>query len=83
MKNHWQWYLAMTLAMIFFENDIWGSFKDGVFPVDRKKGNIVPVHKKDRTAILIDYCPINLLPIFAKIFRKVIFTSKLECFIEN
>ena len=83
MKNHWQWYLAMKLAMIFFENDISGSFKDGVFPVGRKKCNIVPVHEKGRTAILIDYGPINLLPIFAKIFKKVIFTSKLECFIEN
>ena len=33
--------------------------------------------------VLKDYCPISLLPIFAKIFEKLIFTSMFEYFIEN
>ena len=50
--------LALPLKMIF----------EAVFPDDWKKGNIVPVHKKNLKTMLINYCPISLLPIFAKIF---------------
>ena len=55
----------------------------GVFPDDWKKGNIVPIHKKDLKTMLINYRPISLLPIFAKIFEKIIFTSMFEYFTEN
>ena len=70
--------LALPLKMIFE-----AALNDGVFPDDWKKGNIVPVHKKDLKTMLINYRPISLLPIFAKIFEKIIFTSMFEYFIEN
>ena len=70
--------LALPLKMIFE-----AALNDGVFPDDWKKGNIVPVHKKDLKTMLINYHPISLLPIFAKIFVKIIFTSMFEYFIEN
>ena len=70
--------LALPLKMIFE-----AALNDGVFPDDWKKGNIVPVHKKDLKTMLINYRPISLLPIFAKIFEKIIFTSIFEYFIEN
>ena len=70
--------LALPLKMIFEV-----ALNDGVFPDDWKKGNIVPVHKKDLKTMLINYRPISLLPIFAKIFEKIIFTSMFEYFIEN
>ena len=59
------------------------ALSDGVFPDNWKKGNIVPVHKKDLKTMLINYRRISLLPIFAKIFEKIIFTSIFEYFIEN
>ena len=59
------------------------ALNDGVFSNDWKKGNIVPVHKKDLKTMLINYCPIHFLPIFAKIFGRIIFTSMFEYFIEN
>ena len=58
------------------------ALKNGVFLDDWKKGNIVPVRKKDLRTMLINH-PISLLPIFAKIFEKIIFTSMFEYFIEN
>ena len=33
--------------------------------------------------MLINYLPIRLLPIFAKLFKKIIFTSVFECYTEN
>ena len=59
------------------------ALNDVVFSNDWKKDNIVPVHKKDLKTMLINYCPINFLPIFAKIFGRIIFTSMFEYFIEN
>ena len=56
---------------------------DGVFPDDWKKGNIVPVHNNDLKTILINYRSMSFLPIFAKIFEKIIFTSMFEYFVEN
>ena len=81
MCSEW---LALPFKMIFE-----AALNDVVFSNDWKKGNIVPVHKKDlmnrynRRTMLINYCPINFLPIFAKIFGRIIFTSMFEYFIEN
>ena len=57
--------LAFPLKMIFE-----AVLNDGVFPNDWKNGNIVPVHKKDLKTMLINYRPISLLLIFAKIFKR-------------
>ena len=38
----------------------------GIFPSDRKKGNIVPVHEKDDKQTLKNYHPVLLLPICEK-----------------
>ena len=70
--------VALLLKLIFE-----AALNGGVFPGDWKKGNIVPVHKKDLKTMLINYRPISLLPIFAKIFEKIIFTSMFEYFIEK
>ena len=47
------------------------AIKSGYFPDSWKKGNITPVHKKDRKNIVKSYRPISLLPIFGKIFEKI------------
>ena len=47
----------------------------GVFPQLWKKANIVPVHKKSSKQVIKNYRPISLLPIFGKLFEKLIFSS--------
>ena len=54
--------LALPLEMVFE-----AALNNGAFLNDWEKGNIVPVHKKDLKTMLINYLPIGLLPIFAKI----------------
>ena len=56
------------------------SIKSGIFPDEWKKGNIVPVHKKANKQNISNYRPISLLPIFAKIFEKIIYNSLFEYF---
>ena len=52
--------------------------REGSFPDLWKKANIQPVHKKSSRQIKTKYRPISLLPIFSKIFEKIIFDSLYE-----
>ena len=46
----------------------------GKFPNILKTGKITPIHKKDDEELLENYRPISTLPIFGKIFEKVIYS---------
>ena len=70
--------LFRPLELIF--ND---CLANGIFPSDWKKGNIVPVHKKNDKQRLNNYRPISLLPICSKIFERLIFNEMFGFFIEN
>ena len=59
------------------------AISSGYFPDSWKKGNIVPVHKKENKNLLKNYRPISLLPIFGKIFEKIIYDSLFTFFHEN
>ena len=59
------------------------AIRSSCFPQSWKKGNIIPVHKKDSKNLVKNYRPISLLPIFGKIFEKVIYNSLFEYFQEN
>ena len=59
------------------------SLKNGVFPEIWKRANIVPVHKKEDKSLVKNYRPISLLPIFGKIFERVIYNSLFNYFISN
>ena len=59
------------------------AIKTGTFPDCWKKGNIIPVHKKESKNIVKNYRPISLLPIFAKQFEKIIFNHVFEYFDSN
>ena len=48
------------------------SSETGNFSSNWKKGNIVPVHKKDNKDLISNYRPVSLLPIFSKIYEKYI-----------
>ena len=54
----------------------------GVFPHLLKVAKLVSVHKGDSKMVASNYRPISLLPIFGKIFEKVIF-SRLSSFIRK
>ena len=50
-------------------------FETSTFPVEWKKGNIIPVFKKGDKQSVSNYRPISLLPIFSKIFERIIFNA--------
>ena len=56
------------------------SLKEGKFPAIWKKANVVPVHKKEDKNLLKNYRPISLLPIFSKIFERIIYNSLFNHF---
>ena len=59
--------VTIPLKIIFEE-----SLKKGIFPEIWKKANVVPIHKKEDKTLIKNYRPISLLPIFGKIFERVI-----------
>ena len=62
--------IAKPLYLIF-KNCLEAS----TFPTIWKKGNIIPVHKKNEKNLVKNYRPISLLPVFSKIFERLIFNS--------
>ena len=55
----------------------------GLFPLEWKKANLVPVYKKGNKQCLKNYRPVSLLPICGKIFEKLIFNEMFKFFNEN
>ena len=47
----------------------------GTFPDIWKRSNVIPVNKKGDKQIVDNYIPVSLLPIFGKIFKKLLFNS--------
>ena len=60
--------LLLKPLIISFKN----STKPFHYPDLWKRSNIIPVHKKNDKQLVKNYRPISLLPIFGKIFEKVI-----------
>ena len=71
---------SLTLPLkIIFEH----SLKKGKFPEIWKKANVVPVHKREDKMLVKNYRPISLLPIFGKMFERVIYNSLFNYFQSN
>ena len=70
--------ICKPLELIFKQ-----SMESGSFPSEWKKGNVVPIHKKDDKQCLSNYRPVSLLPICGKIFERLIFNEMFKFFIEN
>ena len=47
--------------------------KIGKFPDELKVGKITPIYKKGDKELLENYRPVSTLPIFGKIFEKIIY----------
>ena len=54
----------------------------GIFPDVLKRGKITPIYKKDDKELFENYRPVSTLPIFSKIFEKVIY-ERLYSFFKN
>ena len=59
------------------------SVKEGCFPTAMKAVNIVPIHKGDSMLVAGNYRPISLLPIFGKIFERLIYNRLIVFITEN
>ena len=70
--------ITIPLKLIFDQ-----SRKKGRFPEIWKAANVVPVHKKEDKWLVKNYHPINLLPIFSKVFERVIYNSLFNYFLHN
>ena len=57
--------------------------RTGIFSLEWKKVNIVPIHKKGDKQTVINYRPVSLLPICGKIFERLLFNEMLNFFLEN
>jgi hypothetical protein len=54
--------------------------KQGIFPDKLKIGKISPIYKKENRELLENYRPISTLPIFGKIFEKLIYARLYNYF---
>ena len=50
-------------------------FRTGRFSIERKKANVVPIHKKDHKRTIENYRPVSLLPICGKIFEGLLYDT--------
>jgi len=57
--------------------------KIGKFPNELKVGKITPIYKKDNEELLENYRPVSTLPIFGKIFEKIIYTRLYSFFVSQ
>ena len=55
----------------------------GKFPDELKLGKITPIYKKDNEELLENYRPVSKLPIFGKIFEKVIYDRLYNYFVSQ
>ena len=59
------------------------SLKHSCYPDIWKRSNIIPVHKKNDKQLVTNYRPISLLPIFGKIFEKILFDKIYKFLLEE
>ena len=58
------------------------SVSKGIFPKELKIAKVIPLHKGNETNIVNNYRPISLLPLFSKIYEKIMYT-RLISFLET
>ena len=58
------------------------SFKRGIFPMQLKIANVVPIYKSGNEHVFSNYRPVSVLPVFSKLLEKLMY-SRLMNFITN
>ena len=70
--------LETVLSSIFNK-----SISEGIFPEAMKVAKVIPIYKGNSRYIVSNYHPISLLPIFSKIFEKIMYTRIIEFITKN
>ena len=65
--------------IIFFQN--WAKLS--YYPNRWKRSHIIPLHKNNNKQLVKNYRAISLLPIFGKIFEKIIFNKIYQFLLEE
>ena len=65
--------VAQCLSIIFNR-----CIREGKFPDALKKAKIIPLHKGDSVLSVANYRPISLLPIFSKVFERLIYNQFVD-----
>ena len=83
-KSQQMWYkfvanLLLLLLKLLFET----ALKEKKFPDICKLVNVIPIHNKEEKNLLKNCHPISSLPIFSKIFERVIHDSLFNHFYSN
>ena len=71
-------YICKPLELIFRSCQ-----ENGKFPVEWKKANLFPAHKKGDKQNLKNYHPISLFPVAGKIFGRILYNNMYEFYAEN
>ena len=70
--------ISQILSIIFNQ-----SVAEGCFPTALKTAKVIPIHKGDSVLSAGNYRPISLLPIFSKIFERLIYNRLISFVTEN
>ena len=54
------------------------SLLQGVFPEELKKAKIIPLYKANDPMLFSNYRPISLLPLFSKVFERIMYNRLIE-----
>ena len=70
--------MQTTLHLIFSS-----CIESGILTTKWEMANVIPIHKQDDKQNVKNYPPVSLLPIFGKIFERLIYNEMYSFFIEN
>ena len=54
------------------------SLSEGLFPMELKLANVIPLYKSDDSFVFNNYRPVSLLCVLSKVFEKVMYNRLLE-----
>jgi hypothetical protein len=54
------------------------SISQGVFPIELKLANIVPIYKSGDEKLINNYRPVSVLPVFSKILERIMYNRVLD-----
>ena len=58
-------------------------FEQSTFPDELKTANVVPIHKGGDASLFQNYRPISILPVFSKIFERLLYNRLYGFFLEQ
>ena len=70
--------VSLPLKLIFKS-----MINEVTYPEDWKKSNVVPIHEKESKNLIKNYRHISLLPIFSKVFQRIVFNALFNFFLQN